>query len=473
MANITDSRWDALLAWLAQHGMDLGELCVEPRERPGAGYGLFASEDCPPSMKLFTIPASALLNWKTLSGHYASPKQLNATCLISLHLLLHRPQGEMESTDPLFGPYISILPRDFDSHPLTWLAKSKIAFEETIEQLLLEALPQDVREALDALWNRLLGDWKKVCQYVRHHPASLTRATRPLESKDFNESDQLLLEFLWAWLNVNTRCIFHRLHASISNPDNFTMCPILDFANHTPDSSMSMQPMPTNADIWGSPQRSKGGDDFTLMASREITTKGGDELCLTYGAHCNTTLFVEYGFVNVFTSDMIAGGSFRGEVNVQNVMAASFDSGERDRAAWLKSTLEDEGYWGDWTLHASPPPAHPSFRLITALRLHSLVASTSKPTMTWESLQPWRAVLLGETEIVSEDNEDSWRKALLRICETIQADAEKQLVSSHLVEESQGKSWGAWMADNIRLLWLERIYVSAAVIRSVETGDQF
>ncbi|KAF4603628.1 hypothetical protein EYR40_000797 [Pleurotus pulmonarius] len=109
---------------------------------------------------------------------------------------------------------------------------------------------------------------------------------------------------------------------------------------------MSMQPMPTNADIWGSPQRSKGGDDFTLMASREITTKGGDELCLTYGAHCNTTLFVEYGFVNVFTSDMIAGGSFRGEVNVQNVMAASFDSGERDRAAWLKSTLEDEGYWG-------------------------------------------------------------------------------------------------------------------------------
>ncbi len=84
----------------------------------------------------------------------------------------------MESIDPLFGPYISILPRDFDSHPLTWLAKSKFAIEETIEHLLLEALPQDVREALDALWNRLLGDWKKVCQYVVGASESLRGTTR-------------------------------------------------------------------------------------------------------------------------------------------------------------------------------------------------------------------------------------------------------------------------------------------------------
>lgn len=142
----------------------------------------------------------------------------------------------------------------------------------------------------------------------------------------------------------------------------------------------------------------------------------------------------------------------------------------------MASTLPADADCRDWTLHASPPPAHPSFRLITALRLHSLVASTSEPTLTWETLQPWRAVLLGETEIVSEENEDSWRKALLRICETIRTDAEKQLVSvcgSRPVEESESKDWGAWMTENIRLLWLERIYVSGAVIRSVETGAQF
>ena len=32
---------------------------------------------------------------------------------------------------------------------------------------------------------------------------------------------------------VNTRCIFYRIQPNLSDPDNFTLCPILDFANHS------------------------------------------------------------------------------------------------------------------------------------------------------------------------------------------------------------------------------------------------
>jgi hypothetical protein len=61
---------------------------------------------------------------------------------------------------------------------------------------------------------------------------------------------------MWAWLNgrliyrrsqllkpslyaVNTRCLYHDLKFSDLS-DNITMCPLLDFANHTSADSLSI-----------------------------------------------------------------------------------------------------------------------------------------------------------------------------------------------------------------------------------------
>ena len=167
--------YSQLLQWLSTHGMD-DNIPVEPRLVPGsflrtvarylfsnhftgAGYGLFAKTLIEPSSVLFTIPSSALLNSLTLSPHYPQthPK-LTCTQYISLHLYLHRPVSGHQSRDPLFGPYISVLPAKFDSHPLTWLWRQKQGrTDSNFEIQLLDALPSQIMLKL----NRILGLFNK------------------------------------------------------------------------------------------------------------------------------------------------------------------------------------------------------------------------------------------------------------------------------------------------------------------------
>lgn len=98
-------RWERLITWLRDRGMQADGLKVERRPRSGeygaivddqeaqravdGGYGLFARDACAPNEILFSIPAAALLNIKTLRPLYPSwAQKLSATQLISLHSTL-------------------------------------------------------------------------------------------------------------------------------------------------------------------------------------------------------------------------------------------------------------------------------------------------------------------------------------------------------------------------------------------------
>ena len=142
---------------------------------------------------------------------------------------------------------------------------------------------------------------------------------------------------------VNTRCIYHRLKPSRSDPDNVSLCPILDFANHTP-LSKHMSPLIPNS-CASSTFPSATGRDYTILAPTAIVTQPDTELYLTYGQHSNKTLFVEYGFVNRSSELSLKHGNFQGEVDVQSPIERLFE--ERERLGdWMKHCLMDEGYWG-------------------------------------------------------------------------------------------------------------------------------
>ncbi|KZT11365.1 SET domain-containing protein [Laetiporus sulphureus 93-53] len=468
-----DQRWHRLLCWLRDaHGTDIGteRMLVKYGSVEGAGRGLFASKSCLPSTTLFTIPAKALINVDTLGPMYISSRRgqmLTATQLISLHLFLHKPREDEDSLDPAFGPYISTMPRNFDSHPLSWLVKSKQSQPQMPETLLLETLPPSVTAALTSLYNRFELDQRAVRIHLRKYPQPAAQSSRPGFSSGSMGGNAFVMDYLWAWLNVNSRCIYYPVRHPSCTEDHLTLCPVLDFANHCSNNSQVIPVMPERSKA---PSSTRGNpDDFIFRCSDDNGIEQGQQLFLRYGGHANRTLFVEYGFVVPFQPTEIVTGGFRGEIDVQDLVEDLFSNSRFGRP--LRTILEDEGYWGEWTLDSAPPPAHPSYRLITALRLYHLMED-SHFSVQDNLIRPWKDVVNGHRDIISAENEIRWRQSLLGICDNLAKRAKTGLrdASSNL---DHGDGCYEWARGNILCLWREELEIAAAVKRSVQAGEEF
>ncbi|KAG2020301.1 hypothetical protein CC2G_005658 [Coprinopsis cinerea AmutBmut pab1-1] len=475
-------QWSPLIAWLVENGLDADQVCVEARATSdGSGYGLFALRDIPPSTPLFTIPAKALLNSVTLGPRYPkSDPTLSNVQLCSLHLFLHRPTPA-GSLDPLFGPYIAVLPDNFDAHPLTWLLKSRLGSdlpEISAERALLSILPRFVARELERIATTFFADWRRVQEYLAEHPSVLKESTNTGLSTYSSQPGTAVWDFLWAWLNVNTRCIYYRVAPMKSDPDNLTLCPILDFANHSPVHP-STSPLPTKCDIWNIAPRPGQGDDFTLSSPPRVTVARGEELYLRYGYHSNQFLFAEYGFVSLLSlAERCRENSGYGNVNITPVVEDLFASrgrvGER-----MKTLLKEEGYWGNWTLHLTPGPAHPDYRLISALRLyHTLPLDLTEITTEQEGvLDGWRNLIYGIQDTISAENEVQWKESLVKICMSIEDKADDAILRGTSGEHLElcglaTYSWAGYMKNCLRYLWQEEREVARAVIQSVENGEE-
>lgn len=457
LTDFDEQRWRALLEWLEGHGMMIDEdhLLVRPKHVADAGNGLFAIVDIPRSNPLLTLPSKTKINAETL-GHYPRSNLLTATQLISLHLLLHRPVDGRESEDPNFGPYISMLPRDFGSHPLTWVAHQTLGVASREECKLMNLLPPSVLAELLLLEGRFRTDWEAVHQYL----GNLPELSQQRRSKGVQP--ELILDFMWGWINVNTRCLYDDL--GLGKDDNMSLCPVFDFANHA-WFRPTMEPLRASE----SEQRSPGGRGNSDLVC--VSCEGGiardQEVTLRYGWHPNRTLFVEYGFVNAIKSEELMSGVYPGEVNVQDIVTDLLDQ-QGDAGTFVKKTLDAEGYWGDWTLHSSPSPAHASFRLTTALRLYhtfparpDLGGPASEDDMNTASRR-WRDTIMGYAEEVSETNERACGETIREICRVVIERAENGLLC--VKEEGSRGGWYGKSLGTVQVLWLEELRVAQAVL---------
>lgn len=132
--------------------------------------------------------------------------------------------------------------------------------------------------------------------------------------------------------------------------------------------------------------------------------------------------------------------------------------------------------YSDWTLDSSPPPAHPSYRLITTLRLYRLVgesvSSEGASSSSEAVVQIWRDVLNGQRDVISVQNEVQWRESLRIMCETIQQRAQTGLRdAASALPGADG--WSAWMRGNILTLWREELEVATGVIDSLNAGEEY
>jgi len=129
---------------------------------------------------------------------------------------------------------------------------------------------------------------------------------------------------------------------------------------------------------------------------------------------------------------------------VQDIVTDLLDQ-QGDAGTFVKKTLDAEGYWGDWTLHSSPSPAHASFRLTTALRLYHTFPARSEPGRAASeddmntASRGWRDTIMGYAEYVSEANESACGETILEICRVAIERAENGL--KILQEEGGGEGW--------------------------------
>ncbi|GJN88665.1 hypothetical protein Rhopal_001631-T1 [Rhodotorula paludigena] len=432
----TDEEWKALLAWLATFpGHQDPEKDVKLVHN-AAGRGLVARGDVPPNTTLISIPNAALLNLRTLRPLYPKPfHTLTATQFLSLHLALQfrrhlSPSASSRAAGKApadrYWPFLATLPRRFPTVPLWWSVYSRTAAtlradfdaettDESLDELekaekgareargrrrfaeLLGVMPAGVRRRTEEIADKFKADWA---------------AARKVWTSQHDVSGAWgLLDFLLGWLNVNTRCIWFSVDSSKDN--NLTLCPVIDMINHVP--GRATKPHPELAALTFHAPTSSSGDP---------PLRDGDELAFSYGAHEDSMLCAEYGFV-------VGRDNEYNAVEIDRFVEALFDAQEGGEGEVKKGVLRDEGYWGDMTLQSGTDTPHASWRVLVALRLlhHRLPSHASSPSassaalLSADALAPWYHVLTGAAERISPANEKKVAATLKGVCDAVRREA--------------------------------------------------
>lgn len=195
-----------------------------------------------------------MLNVSTLRRFYPPHfiTSLTSTQFTSLHLSLqHRrhlillPGTELEPIDS-FWPFIVSLPASFETVPLSWSIGARtleqIQLEFNVEEYdvslierslkdsdslkqksfwttLLTLLPPSVGLQAADVEKRFKSDWIVVQRVWSSESESSEASGTPLG----------FFDFLWAWLNVNSRCVYFDLGGK--NSDNLTLAPVIDMVS--------------------------------------------------------------------------------------------------------------------------------------------------------------------------------------------------------------------------------------------------
>ncbi|XP_059488092.1 SET domain-containing protein 4 [Neocloeon triangulifer] len=156
--------------------------------------------------------------------------------------------------------------------------------EESEWRLYLQSIPKSFTTPHFATDLNKLPDYlsDKVKSEILRVKSSLDWANQELQRCKIEKF--LWPEYRWAWFAVNTRAVFVKPSEDdkiCRDKDNIALAPYLDLLNHSPN----IRP---NKVGWN-------GDFYHIVASESF--KKHTQAFISYGAHDNFTLCLEYGFV--------------------------------------------------------------------------------------------------------------------------------------------------------------------------------
>lgn len=372
-----ESRIASLVHWLNDNGrFQLSEgLCVDENDVSGRRV-ILSSGVIRQNQLIVSVPGSCQLNFHTVLYHiskfnssiripnvtaniedgeveadeqdprYQAYKildqdfliKLSSFQLLELYILAEwilLPLWSKERIKSFWGPYFAVWPsaEELKSFPAVWKCSKRSKYKD-----LLDFLPTASKDHMLRISNLIENDWQKILPIIN---AWNDMFSTPLSLEDQFE------KFLHIYCIINSRCLYTEI--PLKNDDilsKFTMVPFVDFLNHTQDVDVHCYPKVNLVN-----RSSYGLGSFGIYCGTHIYKTIGEEVLLNYGAHSNDFLLNEYGFVI--------------PKNEWNFIDITPEITTMVKTPEIKDFLEDNGYWGDYTVSAEDP----SYRTIVALSL--------------------------------------------------------------------------------------------------------
>lgn len=488
----------------------LDALCIKEGQ---FGRGLFVQKDVIQGETLLVLPPSCLLNPsnadrfvpKELIPSAAKPSspshwevgdsslKNDATCslpltsvqVLTLILALWKagqkvgkqtPRKEEEKEAHTYiDLFLGTYPTSFDSLPLAW--QVCIQHDASNIESKNTPTPSETRTLLQAMLNHLPTHIQTQAQKVQ---LRFEKDIRAIQAIQLSRPDLLgkcvnghvyssitMQEWVWAWACVNSRCVYLPLGLK-PHGDNFTLAPLLDMANHTMETEKESKVrwLPSKALQINAPKNGKG------QAKDE-------EVFISYGPHSNGFLLTEYGFTIPSTlSDDLSQwrGNRYAEVHVDHIILNML--GKQGKQGKVKiELLEEQGYWGEYTIHPFPNPAHPSYRLLLAARLIAVELNDDELNSLEKNgeIHAWHQNVQGIRDNINPKNEQKMHALLANVCTSICQDADQHVDSINGSIPLQTGSFSTEevisSAKNLIALHEEETHIARMLIQAIDNGQ--
>jgi len=472
----------------------LDALCIKEGK---FGRGLFVQKDVIEGETLLVLPPSCLLNPSNADRFV--PKELIPTAIKPSHpyhwdkdgttarsdsklslpltsvqvltLILalwkaeqkERKQISKDEKDEESHRYLDLFlgtyPDSFHSLPLHWqvcMQNDGINAESNSEHI-----SKDTTKLLQTMLHHLPAHIRSQAQKVQHRFEKDVHAIRTIQLSRPDLLNQCLnghsfpsirmQEWVWAWACVNSRCVYLPLGLK-PHGDNFTLAPLLDMANHTMDTKKESKVrwLPSKALQINAPKNGKGQSQ-------------GEEVFISYGPHSNGFLLSEYGFIipNIQSNDLSEWkGNRYAEVHVDHIIIKMLEKQGKQGKAKIE-LLQEQGYWGEYTIHPFPSPAHPSYRLLLSARSIAVDLHENEPLEKNGEINAWYQNLQGIRDNINQRNEKRMHTILAEICMSICQDADQHVAA---IKSSIPPQTGSYPLDNTRISLEEAIFSAKSLI---------
>jgi hypothetical protein len=254
--------------------------------------------------------------------------KLTSHQLLTLFICLEQKRNG----NSFWKPFLSCFPElhEYEGIPMTWTFQTSTSTSTSTstatDKELFSLLPKNLNNHSIDQANRFVSDIENIKSILKTFQITI----------DENE-------YLWAWLAINTRCLYYNLPSYLPitlgnyrEESNITMVPFVDYINHQTTNFNSIA------------RETKSG--YEVITTSALSKN--EQFWFTYGPHSDDFLQCEYGFSVSqiqFENDKFEFRNLNlyNTVNLSSPILALLNNPKKKKVVgWLKQV----GYYDDYTI---------------------------------------------------------------------------------------------------------------------------